>query len=175
MLCQLLSRTGAFNVVTAYHVIRYDEILANHVAGRTAEAQQALAEEFLRLGLGDRVIDGVRVTPDLPEEYGFVVDHSSQPQLRPGTLPRLVELCRKLRVQGGDRPVLLKNPWDVLRFAYVKEAFPGARFVFIHRHPQNAMSSQLEATRSLFRTRNEYVALLSPWYRRLFERPARAS
>lgn len=172
VLYQLLSLTGAFNVVTAYHVIRYHEILANHVAGRTAQARQELADEFARLGLASRVIDGVQVTPELPEEYGFVIDRSSRPHLRPSTLPRLVELGRKLRVTGGDRPVLLKNPWDVLRFAYVKEALPRARFVFIHRHPLNVMSSQLEATRSLFRSRNEYVALLSPWYRRLFERPS---
>jgi hypothetical protein len=171
VLYQLLSLTAAFNVVTAYHVIRYDEILENHVAGRTAQAENALADEFARIGLADRVIDGVRVTPDLPEEYGFVIDPSSRPRLRPETRPRLLELCGKVRLTGGDRPILLKNPWDVLGFAYVKQVFPSARFVFIHRHPLNVMSSQLEATRSLFRSRNEYVALLSPWYRRQFERP----
>jgi hypothetical protein len=171
LLYQLLSRTGAFNVLTAYHVIRYDEVLANHLNGRTAEAARELADYFAREGLADRVIDGVRVTPDLPEEYGFLFDGASRPQTTPATLPRLVELARKVRFTGIDAPVLLKNPWDVLQFAYLHQAFPAARFVFIHRHPLHVMTSQVQATRSLFRARNGYVALLSPWYRRLFERP----
>jgi hypothetical protein len=171
LLYQLLSRTGAFNVLTAYHVIRYGEVLANHLAGRTAAAMSDLADQFAREGLANRIIDGVAVTPDLPEEYGFVVDASSRPQTRPETLPRLIELAQKLRFVGRDAPVLLKNPWDVLRFAYLREAFSNARFVFIHRHPLNVMASQIEATRSLFKSRNGYVSMLSPWYRQLFERP----
>lgn len=67
--------------------------------------------------------------------------------------------------------MLLKNPWDVLTFAFVKQAFPGARFVFIRRHPLNLMNSQLRATRSLYTQRNPYLAMLSPWYRQLFDRP----
>jgi hypothetical protein len=169
LLYQLLARTGAFNVLTAYHVIRYDEILANHAAGRTTQAKADLAAQFERDGLADRIIDGVTVTPDLPEEYGFVIDASSQPQTTPATLPRLDELARKLRLTGADAPVLLKNPWDALRFAYLHQAFPTARFVFIHRQPLHVMSSQLQATRSLFGARNAYVAMLSPWYRQLFD------
>ena len=128
VLYQLLSSTGAFSVVTAYHVICYQEIVSDHVSLRTAAAQQALADRFARLGLGNRVIDGVRVSPDLPEEYGFIIDPSSRPRLRPHTLPAFVELCQKIRFTGGDRPILLKNPWDVLGFTYVKRACPNARF-----------------------------------------------
>jgi hypothetical protein len=172
VLYQLLSLTQAFNVVTAYHVIRYNEILSNHVAGRTQQAQQDLAAQFARLGLNDRGIDGVRVTPDLPEEYGFVIDRSSRPRLRAETRAALIELGRKLRLIGGDRPLLLKNPWDVLGFAYVKEAFPQAKFIFVHRHPLKVMNSQLSAVRSLMGARNPYVSLIFPWYRELFDRPA---
>jgi hypothetical protein len=172
LLYQLLSSTGAFNVVTAYHVICYQQIVSDHLSQQAAAAQRALADRFLRLGLANRVIDGVRVSPDLPEEYGFVIDESSRPRLRPETLRAFIELCRKIRFTGGDRPVLLKNPWDVLGFAYVKRALPSARFLFLHRHPLNVMSSQLAAMRSLFSERNEYVAALSPWYRSLFEKPA---
>jgi hypothetical protein len=172
LLYQLLSKTGAFNVLTAYHVVCYDRILSDHAYGRTAAAQADLAARFTREGLADRVIDGVRVSPDLPEEYGFVIDGASgRPQTTPATLPRLEELARKIRFTGSDAPVLLKSPWDVLRFGYLHEALPRARFVFIHRHPLNVMNSQLEATRSLFGARNGYVAMLSPWYRQLFERP----
>lgn len=171
LLYQLLSTTGAFNVLTAYQVIRYGEILANHVRGATERAQAELAALFAAEGLADRVIDGVRVTPGLPEEYGFAIAADSRPALSRTSLPRLVELCRKLRYLGDDKPVLLKNPWDVLQFAFLKEAFAGAKFLFIHRHPLHVMNSQLQATRSLFAARNGYVAMLSPWYASLFERP----
>jgi len=172
VLYSLLAATGVFNVVTAYHVIRYGEILSNHVEGRTDEATRALADRFASLGLDTRIIDGVGVSPGLPEEYGFAIDDSSRPRLRPRTLPAFVELCRKIRYTGEDRPVLLKNPWDVFGFAYIHAAFPRARFIFVHRHPAHVMSSQLSAMRSLYSERNEYVAMLSGWYRKLFDQPA---
>ena len=172
VLYQLLASTRAFSVVTAYHVICYDRIVADHLFKQAGAARQRLAALFARLGVGNRVIDGVPVSPDLPEEYGFIIDRSSRPRLRPGTLPAFVELCQKLRFTGGGEPILLKNPWDVLRFAYLKRSFPGARFIFLHRHPRNVMSSQLAAMRSLFTHRNPYVAALSPWYRDVFEKPA---
>jgi hypothetical protein len=173
VLYQALARTRAFSVVTAYHVIRDRDIVPNYMARREDEARRELAEELARRGLTDRVIDGVMVTPDLPEEYGFVIDRTSRPRLRPSTLPALVDLCQRLRLTGGDRPVLLKNPWDVLDFGFVKQSMPRAKLIFVHRHPLAVMSSQLAATRSLFAARNEYVAMLSPWYRRLFDQPIR--
>jgi len=171
VLYQLLASTGAFNIVTAYDVVCFDQIVANHVAGRSAEARQALASRFAGLGLSNRGIDDVVVSPDSPEEYGFIIDYSGRPQLSPKTLPRFVEVCQKIRFAGRDRPVLLKSPWDVLTFAYVKEAFPRSKFIFVHRHPLGVMNSQLTATQSLFAQRNEYVAMLSRWYRDLFDRP----
>jgi hypothetical protein len=173
VLYQALARTGAFTVVTAYHVIRDRDIVPNYMAGREDEARRELADELARRGLTDRIIDGTRVTPDLPEEYGFVIDKAPRPRLRPSTLPALLDLCARLRLTGGDRPVLLKNPWDVLNFEFVKQSLPRARLIFVHRHPLAVMSSQLAATRSLLAARNEYVAMLSPWYRRLFDQPLR--
>jgi len=173
VLYQALARTRAFNVVTAYHVIREPDIVPNYTAGREAEARRELADELASRGLTDRIIDGTMVTPDLPEEYGFIIDKSTRPRLRPSTLPALVDLCQRLRLTGGDKPVLLKNPWDVLDFAFVKQSLPRARLIFVHRHPLAVMSSQLAATRSLFSARNEYVAMLSPWYRELFDQPVR--
>jgi hypothetical protein len=171
VLYKALAATRAFNVVTAYHVIRDRDMVANFNAGREGEARGALAAEFERLGLTDRGIDGMPVTPDLPEEYGWVIDKAARPRLGPSTLPALVHLCRRIRLTGGDRPVLLKNPWDVLNFAFVKASFPHARLIFVHRHPLSVMSSQLAATRALLAARNAYLALLSPWYDRLFQRP----
>ncbi len=175
LLYQLLADTGCFHVVTAYHVIEYDEILNNHLNGSQDRAKSELAERFIRLGLTDRIIDGVRVTPDLPEEYGFIIDpENNRPQLTPATLPRFVEMCRKIEFAAGDsKPLLLKNPWDVLRFREIHESFPEARFIFIHRHPEAIINSQVRAIRSSLEKKNDYIALIAPWYRKLFRQPLR--
>src|SRR5262245_49566598 len=83
MLYQGLAATAEFTPVTAYHVIRYDHILSDHVAGRTARAKAALQESFVERGLVDRIIDNVPVTPDLPEEYGFAIDPGPRPHIAP--------------------------------------------------------------------------------------------
>ncbi|WP_410969796.1 hypothetical protein, partial [Salmonella sp. SAL4450] len=57
MLYQWLAATEAFTVVTAYHVIRYDQILSDHFNGRTDSSRRELAELFDRQGLTDRIID----------------------------------------------------------------------------------------------------------------------
>jgi len=174
LLYKLLSQTKCFNIVTAYHVIRYQEILANHLEGKTEMARGELAASFAELGIKDRVIDGMKVTPDFPEEYGFVIDSGSRPQLNEKTRPKFVELCSKVQFTGdAARPLLLKNPWDSLRFPYIKKVFPACRFVFIHRHPAAIINSQMQSIRSLLASRNGYAALTARWYRDLFDSPIR--
>lgn len=126
VLYRLLDATGCFNVVTAYHIIRYGELLSAFFDQTQDLAKQQLTQRFAQLGITDRMIDGVRVTPDLPEEYGFLLSPTYRAQITPATLPRFVELCRKVQlVSDLDRPLLLKNPWDYfLNFMYVKAAFP---------------------------------------------------
>ncbi|NJN19548.1 MAG: sulfotransferase, partial [Oscillochloris sp.] len=82
LLYQLLAATGGFNVVTAYHVINFDQVLADHGAGRSAAARCELAARLGALGISDRKLDGVIVSPDLPEEYGFLLEDGPQPRLR---------------------------------------------------------------------------------------------
>src|ERR1700744_2718845 len=131
LLYKILSETGSFNVLTAYHVVHYNEILANHCAGREQESKQALAARFNALGLSNRILDSVPVSPDAPEEYGFVLDDSRRPREQPSNKDRMVEICRNLHVTGSkDKLLLLKNPWDVLSFPYLKSCFPDARMIF---------------------------------------------
>src|ERR1700744_4989485 len=173
LLYKILADTGSFDVLTAYHVIHYNEILANHHAGRERESKQALAARFSALGLSNRIIDSMPVSPDAPEEYGFVLDESRRPRVQPSNKDRMVEICRKLRVTAPkDRLLLLKNPWDVLSFAYLKSCFPNARMIFLHRHPLGVINSQMRAIRSLVEKRNEYTALLAKWYAQMLQSPA---
>jgi LPS sulfotransferase NodH len=177
LLYHLLAQTGHFCVVTSYHIINYNSIIFNYFEGIEDRAKQLLRGRFAGLGLTSRLIDDVAVTPDTPEEYGFILsnENSGLAQLSPRSLPTLVELCRKIRLTlGEDKAVLLKNPWDYPNFAYVKEAFPEARFVFIHRNPIRVIDSQIRAIRSVVEAKNEYVAMLSDRYKQFQEcRPVR--
>lgn len=168
LLYQMLSSTQGFHFLSAYHVIHYREIVANHVQGRTDVVKQALAQRFAALGMSDRRIDDVVVSPDLPEEYGFVIEDRPRPQLCSANLSRFAQMCRKLKLIGGaEKPILLKSPWDALNFIYLKQSFPEAKFIFIHRHPLAVIDSQLRAIRSMLESRNEYAALIAPWYSKL--------
>lgn len=174
LLYKILAETRCFNIVTAYHVIKYDEVLHNYVEGREGTARGELAETFAELGLTNRVIDGTLVSPDLPEEYGFVIDPGSRPKVNDKTLPGFIELCTKIQyISNSSRPLLLKNPWDTLSFVYIKKRFPESKFVFIHRHPTAVINSQMRAIRSLLESKNGYAALTARWYQELFDNPIR--
>jgi hypothetical protein len=90
LLYSLLNMTQCYNVVTAYQIICYNSILAHHALGTREQMREELAERFTALGLTNRKIDGVQVTPDLPEEYGFLLSKMHNGPLRPGNLPRFV-------------------------------------------------------------------------------------
>ena len=172
LLYSLLQAAGRFNGVTAYHVLRYRQILARHLAGETGRAKAELAEQFRTAGILDRVIDGVRVTPDMPEEYGFVIADPGPPRLRPANLRRFTDLCRKVQFAGEPgRPLVLKNPWDFGRSRFPKLHFPRSKFLFLHRDPARTLNSQLNAARTMLAARNAYVAMLAPRYGLLFRRP----
>jgi hypothetical protein len=174
ILYRLLTLTGRFNYVSAYHLIAHDEVLANHLNGTTEVAKQELAERFRELGIAGARFDGVEVSPDFPEEYGFRLGRRQQLNAR--TLPRFLELCRKVQLTSGtDRPLLLKNPWDSCSFMYIKQVLPESRFIFIHRNPAHVVASMLEGMRSLLGARNAYHALLARYYDRLMEKPLQRS
>lgn len=174
ILYRLLTMTGQFNFVTAYHLVKYDEVVANHRQGTTEAAKRDLSELFRRLEIGGARFDGVEISPDFPEEYGFALSEGSRLQLSPRTLPRFLELCRKVQsVSERDRPLLLKNPWDARSFLYIKQVLPASRFIFIHRNPADVVRSMLQGMRSLLRDRNPYHALLARFYDRLMDRPWR--
>lgn len=175
LLYRLLVATQCFNFVSAYHITRQGEILFNYVNETEDHARAELDTLFKSLGLEDRIIDGVAVTPDLPEEYGFILRNVRlRPQLNPSNLAGFIEFCKKIQfVSNPDRPLLLKNPWDFMNFMYVESAFPTSKFIFIHRHPIHVISSLLRANRSVFAAKNAYLALIAQWYAQLMDSPVR--
>lgn len=173
LLYSLLARAADFNTVTAYHLTHYDELLYNRAHGLETAAREALTRRFTALGQADRGIDRVAATADTTEEYAFLLlAKSGVRHLTPENLPHFIELARKVgHLADNDHALLVKNPYDLSRFNLIRDAFPGARFVFIHRHPLRTLTSSVGALRELLASRNAYTAVLSAPYRKLHDEP----
>lgn len=173
LLYQLLDATSAFSSLTAYHILCYDELLANFNECVQEEAKRRLNQLFRDTQVTDRKLDSQEVHAGFVEEYCFPLENrTGQRQINERSLGFFDEMCRKLRyVSDTPKPLLLKNPWDFPNFLYMKEALPDARFVFIHRHPFWVINSQLHAIRSLLREKNAYAAMLSRRYEKVWRTP----
>ncbi len=173
ILYKLLADTSLFNVTTAYHVLNRHRLLALHSAGEEPQAREELRRQFEARGLRDREFDSIEITPDIPEEYAYVLEHQGpRPRLSPQNLDGFQRFCRAVTaVQDPARPLLLKNPFDTGNFLYIREVLPAALFVYIHRDPVDVVSSQVRTVRSVLEKKNEYVALVVERYRRLYEQP----
>ena len=166
LLYQTLTATQCFNFVSAYHVIKYQELLTNYVHKQESKAKQELAELFQSQGISDRVIDKIPVTPDLPEEYGFILRNAGYEfKLNRDNLDYFKRLCKKIQlISPLPNPLLLKNPWDFSNFLYIKKAFPQAKIIFIHRNPVHVINSKLKAGKALFENPSAYSTLISKQY-----------
>lgn len=173
LLYKTLASAGCFNVVKAYHVIKYDEILYNHKHHLEQERLQELQAEFDCLGISDRKIDTVRVSPELPEEYGFILRNAEHdPYLNASNMTLFLEACRKVQFTSNpENTLLLKNPWCFPHFDYIRQVFPNARFIFIHRNPINVIDSKLKAVDQTLSGWNAYIGLLSKQYQKIFKNP----
>ena len=173
ILYKMLTATECFNPVSAYHLIKYDQLLTNYENKRQDDAKKSLTESFRKKGLDDRGIDKLKVTADFAEEYGFFLDNkSAQTLITKKNFSNFNEMCKKITyVSDPKKPILLKNPYDFPNFIYIKKTFPNAKFVFIHRHPFKTLSSTMNALRVLFKDYNYYASQLSRIYNRLYENP----
>ncbi|MEQ8971576.1 MAG: sulfotransferase [Coleofasciculus sp. C1-SOL-03] len=173
LLYKLLVATQCFNFVKAYHVIKYEEILSNYLNQTENKVIKELEQLLRSLNINNRVIDNVEATPDLPEEYGFILKNRGyELYLNSDNLFLFIELCKKIQfISNLDRPLLVKNPWCFPHFIYVKKVSPKSKFIFIHRHPIHVINSKLKATRSILAAKNPYIALLSQMYTQIFKKP----
>lgn len=164
-LYQLLAGTGALTPLTAYHVITWGDASASR-----AQVAAALQDR----GISERQLDGVAISPDLPEEYCYILNNEgfSSWSTR-ASLPLLRAVVSRLREEGQGRPVVLKNPWDYANFELLAREFPEARFVFLHRHPLRVVHSALAVFRVMMEAPDAYLELLSRRYAALRQRPLR--
>lgn len=173
LLYELMYMTGSFNIITAYHALHYDELLANHFEGTADKAIQELDGWFAALDIKTRFIDNVQMNSEMPEEYGMILhSRSKKMSITKRNFPIFEEICRKIQITSDNsRILLLKNPWDFDRFLDLKKMIPEAKFVFIHRHPVHILNSQLKALHSSWSGTNPYISRLSKDYSRLHKIP----
>lgn len=187
LLYHLLTRTGKINYISVYDVVHYPELLYNRIHG-CEEQTRARLDRSLAL-FKDRGLDRLAVSADSPEEYRFILAEFHiplslraskrteffAPHLTAHTLAMFAEVCRKKRflaqADGQKTPLVLKNPNDFYcHFMTVHKLLPGARFIFLHRHPLQVLNSHLHSFRRALETRSDHYALLDSGYRRLFGR-----
>jgi hypothetical protein len=174
-LYQILVATECFNYLNASHIIKYDEILDSNINGTQERTHQELEKLFKSLEISDRLLDKVKPTPDLPEEYGFILANAGyESYLTPKNLFLFTQLCKKIQFASNPyKPLLLKNPWCFPHFMYIKSVLPKAKFVFLHRHPLHVMNSKLKAVRLMLSVKSSYIQLISQRYHEIFDNPMR--
>ncbi|MEM9011275.1 MAG: sulfotransferase [Pseudomonadota bacterium] len=145
----------------------------------------ALARPFLDRMLPEgRFIDNIPVTPTSPQEdeialanmtplsfyHGIYFPRRFRHHLARGLFfedcteaevagwrETFTYLMRKLALHQGA-PLLIKNPVYTARVAMLREIFPGAKFIHIHRNPFDVFVSMRNFYRKLFP-----VMALQPW------------
>lgn len=167
IVCNALAASGAFVCLTAADIVAFHERSGAYSAGHEARGGRSDLARLARRG-ESRKIDGIPVSEDLPEEYGFLLPGR---RLTAETGPVLASVYRDLAGEAADDArYLLRNPWDLPNARRILELFPEATFVFVVRDPVQTIDSQIRAARTLLAEPSEYHALLDPRYRRLLGR-----
>ena len=166
LLYELLGKTGSFNIITAYHAIHYDELLADYFEGTALRTRQDLNDWFTAQHMETRLFDNVKLDADMPEEYAMILHaKAGSMSLNNHNFPVFDQLCRKVQLTSDHSlPLLLKNPFDFVNFLQIKEMMPTAKFVFIFRNPIQILNSQLIALHKSMTSNNPYIARLSKTY-----------
>ena len=170
ILYKMLTETSCFNSVTAYHIIRYNELLYNSINNLEEKTKDDLTE-FLNKHQKERGIDKLKLNADFAEEYGFLLsEYSIKLNITKQNQKIFTKLAKKIQfISKNNKPLLLKNPYDFANFIFLKKIFPNAKFVFIHRDPYKTLSSTIKAVRFLFNDYSPYTAELTSLYNKIYE------
>ena len=166
-LYELLAESGHFNTLAAHHIIGFDQYASGEVDRE--HCYRRIGRRFDELGLSSRGGEGIRLSPDTLEEYGFILDNQNKGR---SLNRRNLLLFNKISAviqngQSGRRRLLLKNPWDFANGHQIKRLIRDAKFIFIHRNPFNVLSSSYRAVMDIFSEPHPYLAMLDDRYRRL--------
>jgi len=121
-----------------------------------------------------RPMDGVKLHADAPQEdefpmmllspyscyHSFVFPRSSKKELMHHIVfddliiikkwsEIYFQFLRKLSYRNRGKRLLLKNPVNTTRIKYLLAMFPQAKFIYIHRHPDEVKASSLRMFKSM--------------------------
>ncbi|EMR74859.1 Sulfotransferase family [Thermoplasmatales archaeon SCGC AB-540-F20] len=166
---KMLTETNCFNAVTTYHLIKFNELLHNHI-NKIEEKSKKDLTNYLNKIQKDRKIDCLKISADFAEEYGFLLaSQTSKSIITKKNLYLFNTLGKKIQfISENNKPLLLKNPIDFPNFIFIKKHFPNAKFIFIHRHPFKVSSSFIKAFRLLIIEKNPYISILLKQYNQLY-------
>ncbi|MEM0466314.1 MAG: sulfotransferase [Candidatus Thermoplasmatota archaeon] len=173
ILYKMLAETGCFNTVSTYHILRFDELLSDKITHRQEAERLKLQQLFQDLGITTRKIDHLQITPDFAQEYVYLLTKkSSANKITNKNYVFFDLLCKKIQyISENTKPILVKNPYDFGNFMVLKNLYPSARFIFIHREPVKVIDSTLRAWHTLLSEKNPYTVLFSRQYEKIFENP----
>ena len=164
VLYEMLAAMDHWNTLWAWHVASYDEIRS----GKTEHAvsKSRFSQRLADAGMETRGVDAVKAGPETKEEYCFIMDNKGfGSKLTTKAFPLFREICETVQsTQPLDRPLLLKNPWDFGNAHVIRQIIPTARFVYIHRHPMETVSSMWRFLDAAFQEPNPYMAMMSERY-----------
>jgi hypothetical protein len=105
-------------------------ILARHIPTLDAllRSQQA--------GAVDRGVDRLEITPQTPEEYGFLLNYRTGTHAvygHPDGLSLVRQHISELAGEAPGAPIVLKNPWEVGREAQLLADHPQAAIILVRR------------------------------------------
>jgi len=156
----LISQDPQFGRVTLLQASSPHDFLTLHTAGRN----------LLRSMLPERrIMDNVRLSPDMPwEEELAMVSYCLYSFYHVSFFPRCIEqifaqavlfnnsqtdvenwrrhyihFLKKAQSTQPGRRLILKNPANTARIQHLRQIFPAARFIHIHRHPYEVFTSTM--------------------------------
>jgi len=173
ILYKMLHSTDQFNGLTAYDVVYYNRLVYNKKHGLEEEFKHRFNNLIKKTGQKNRDIDKIKMNADFAIEYSFLLGPPYLFQrINQKNKDLFNEICKKIQlVKGEKHRLLLKNPWDFPNFLFIKEKFPQAKFIFIHRHPLDIMNSSMNALRVIINKETVYSEIFSPFAKKIDENP----
>jgi len=170
ILYKTLGDTKQFNILTAYHIFYYDSLIYNYINQIEKTKKDELNDFFRWKGITTRKTDNMLVSSDYAYEYMYIFSNQGCPfKITKKNKTLFDEICNKLKfISSNENPILLKNPYDFSNFIFIKTIYPNARFIFIHRNPLAIISSTMRLYKSIFKNKNEYLAIFSKTYQQSY-------
>ncbi len=77
---------------------------------------------------------------------------TAKPEERAEWKQAMTRFMKKLTLQTGGKPIITKSPGHTFRIEILRELFPEAKFVYIHRHPYHVIRSTVHLRAVMFQT-----------------------